>query len=444
MLEELPSGWTTASLNELGTIGRGRSRHRPRHDPILYGGKYPFVQTGDVKAASGRLTTFSQTYNEVGLAQSKLWPKGTLCITIAANIAETALLDFSACFPDSVVGFVPDLSKADVRFAHYAMGLVRSDIHHQVGGTGSAQDNINIDFLERLQLPVPPLPEQKAIAAILGALDDKIDLNRQMNRTLEEMTSALFKSWFIDFDPVTAKLEGRQPFGMDVATAALFPAEFEDGRPKGWPLTPINEVAAFVRGRSYTSNELSDAAAVALVSLKSFTRGGGYRRDGLKGYTGKFKPEQVVQPGEVVVAVTDVTQQAEVIGRAAIVTGDRRFDRLVGSLDTMIARPGNEGNKLFLYHHLRSTDWVDHVLGYTNGTTVLHLDTKCFEDYSVPMPSDGVTAAFNLRAGPMHDLAAKNTDECDSLVALRDLLLPQLLSGEIRIKDAEKLVEAAL
>ncbi|MEH7275928.1 restriction endonuclease subunit S, partial [Neobacillus vireti] len=98
-------------LNELGTVSRGKSRHRPRDDKSLYGGKYPFIQTGDVKKANFYIRDFKQTYNEKGLAQSKLWNKGTLCITIAANIAETAILDIDACFPDSIVGFIPDENK---------------------------------------------------------------------------------------------------------------------------------------------------------------------------------------------------------------------------------------------------------------------------------------------------------------------------------------------
>src|ERR1700732_718334 len=103
--------WLERSLDELGDVSRGRSRHRPRDAAHLYGGPYPFIQTGDIKNASGLITTYQQTYSDAGLAQSRLWPAGTMCITIAANIAETALLSFPACFPDSVVGFIGDQSK---------------------------------------------------------------------------------------------------------------------------------------------------------------------------------------------------------------------------------------------------------------------------------------------------------------------------------------------
>ena len=123
--------WPEVRLGDLGEVGRGRSRHRPRHAPELYGGPYPFVQTGDIKASGGRITTHAQTYSECGLAQSRLWPADTMVITIAANIAETAILTYPACFPDSVVGFVPDESKCDVRFVEYSFRLLRTKIQHE-------------------------------------------------------------------------------------------------------------------------------------------------------------------------------------------------------------------------------------------------------------------------------------------------------------------------
>jgi type I restriction enzyme S subunit len=117
---EIPPQWRWERLPALGVLDRGRSRHRPRNHPSLYGGPYPFVQTGDVKAAKGRLTSFSQTYTEAGLAQSRLWPIGILCITIAANIAETAILGIDACFPDSVVGFTANEALCDPLFVDSA------------------------------------------------------------------------------------------------------------------------------------------------------------------------------------------------------------------------------------------------------------------------------------------------------------------------------------
>lgn len=237
------SEWKTLRLKDLGELNRGKSRHRPRNDPSLYGGKYPFIQTGDIKAAQGLVTTYSQTYSETELAQSRLWPKRTMVITIAANIAETAILDFDACFPDSVVGSIADPRRSDVRFVEYLFRVHRRQIQQESVGTGSAQDNINLQTLGALELSVPDLAEQREIAAVLGARDDKIEVNRKTAAVVDEMARALYRSWFVDFDPVWAKAEGRPPAHMVAATAALFPDGFDDaGLPLGWRMVTIGNI----------------------------------------------------------------------------------------------------------------------------------------------------------------------------------------------------------
>ena len=354
-----PLGWKQVKLEDLGEVNRGRSRYRPRYAEHLYGGKYPFIQTGDIKSSNGKITTYQQTYSEAGLAQSRLWPCGTMCITIAANIAETAILTFPACFPDSVVGFIADNSKCDVFFVEYMFRYLKARIQREA--TGSVQDNINLATLNRLYFPLPPLSEQKAIAHILSSLDDKIELNRQMNETLEAMARAIFKSWFVDFDPVSAKRSGRQPAGMDTATADLFPDEFEESSlgliPKGWKVGTLGKEIEIIKGKSYKSSELVPSST-ALVTLKSFHRGGGYRPDGLKPYNGTYKPEQIIKPGELVVAYTDVTQAADVIGKPAIVKADERYNTLVASLDLGIIRVRNKNlNIAFLYYSFNQNDF---------------------------------------------------------------------------------------
>jgi type I restriction enzyme S subunit len=188
--------WMEKALSEVGTLQRGRSRHRPRYAFHLYGGKYPFIQTGEIKAASKYITRFEQTYSEAGLAQSKLWDEGTLCITIAANIADVAILSFPACFPDSVLGFVPDKTKSDVDFVFYTLRHFQREL--QSHGDGSVQDNINLGTFEQVKFPFPDLSEQKAIAEVLSSLDDKIDLLHRQNKTLESLAETLFRQWFIE------------------------------------------------------------------------------------------------------------------------------------------------------------------------------------------------------------------------------------------------------
>ena len=162
-------GWKQKTLEEIAmSFGRGKSKHRPRNAPHLYGGQYPFVQTGDVRNARHIITEYSQTYSAAGLAQSKLWPKGTICITIAANIAETAILGFDACFPDSVIGIVANPKEADVGFIEYLLQSFKVRI--QALGKGSAQANINMGTFENERFPFPSIKEQQDVVAELDEL----------------------------------------------------------------------------------------------------------------------------------------------------------------------------------------------------------------------------------------------------------------------------------
>jgi type I restriction enzyme, S subunit len=162
--------WKT--LDEVASdFGRGKSKHRPRNDERLYGGTIPFIQTGDIRSAGHTITKYSQTYSDFGLSQSKLWPKGTLCITIAANIAETSILDFNACFPDSVIGFVADHEKTSSGYVEYLLQSIKRKLEEKGKEKSSAQSNINLGTFEQLKLPFPPLKEQARIVEILDTFD---------------------------------------------------------------------------------------------------------------------------------------------------------------------------------------------------------------------------------------------------------------------------------
>lgn len=193
------SEWAEKTLKEISIeFSRGKSKHRPRNDKKLYGGKYPFIQTGDIRNSNHFIRKYSQTYNEVGLEQSKLWPKGTICITIAANIAETGILNFSSCFPDSVIGLIVDPKKAHEEFIEYLLFFFKTKIKSK--GKGSAQANINMGTFEFEKFPIPNISEQKFIVKKLDLLSEKTkkleEIYRQKLANLEELKKSILKKAF--------------------------------------------------------------------------------------------------------------------------------------------------------------------------------------------------------------------------------------------------------
>ena len=179
-------------------FSRGKSKHRPRNDKKLFGGNYPFIQTGDIRNSGKYLIEYTDTYNEFGLSQSKLWPKGTLCITIAANIAETTILTIPCCFPDSVIGFIPNEKRTTVDYVFYVLQFFKSEL--QILGKGAAQDNLNLATFEKMTFPFPPLPIQKQIVAKLDSLSEKVkqlESNyKQVLADCDELKKSILKKAF--------------------------------------------------------------------------------------------------------------------------------------------------------------------------------------------------------------------------------------------------------
>jgi type I restriction enzyme, S subunit len=403
-------------LHELGFVGRGKSKHRPRNDPSLYGGNYPFIQTGDVKRANFYISEYTQTYNETGLVQSKLWNKGTLCITIAANIAENGILAIDACFPDSVIGFIPDKEKSDVRFVKYCLDTYK--LQMQSISQGATQDNLSLDKLDSINFLVPPLKTQQQIADILTAYDDLIETNNQRIATLEAIAQQIYKEWFV-----------RLRFPNWEHTP------FHHGIPDGWAFGIASDFFTVVKGKSYKGDELTEnKESMLFITLKSFNRGGGYREDGLKYYSGRYNKEQVVYKTDVVMAVTDMTQDRVVVGRVARVPdfGDKGA---VISLDVIKLVP-HSITKSFLYSYMRHSGFGDYIKEFANGANVLHLKPDLVAKQKVMIPPNLLQEKFSDLVEPIYEQMDALSAMNENAVLTRNLLLPRLISGKLTLKQA--------
>lgn len=271
---------------------------------------------------------------------------------------------------------------------------------------GSAnQASITLKDIFSYQISLPPLQEQKAIASVLSSLDDKIDLLHRQNTTLERMAETLFRQWFVE--------EAQED----------------------WEFVELGEYVDCFNGVSYKSSELSPSK-VAMVTLKSFDRNGGFRLDGFKEFTGKFKEQHIVTQGDLVVAHTDITQGAEVIGNPVLVVNDTRYEYMIISMDLVKVKSKHEWlSNEFLYRMMRTREFKEHCLGYSNGSTVLHLSKQAIPSFEFFVPPKEKIQNYTEFAKDLFGKKFKNIEQILTLEKLRDNLLPKLMSGEVRINN---------
>lgn len=397
-------------ITDLGTVNRGKSKHRPRNDPILYGGEYPFIQTGDVKKANLHLVDYTQTYNDVGLKQSKLWKKGTLCFTIAANIADSAILGMDACFPDSIVGFLPYENVSDTTYVKYLFDELK--LYFQQISKGTTQDNLSLDKICRVKLRVLDYDTQVKVASILATYDTAIENNNKRIHLLEQMAESLYKEWFVRF---------RFPGYED--------EHFIEDIPSSWNYVQLGDIASFDRGISYSSDEINCDDGINLVNLKNIQSYGGFRRDGTKQYNGKYKDSQIVAAGDLILGVTDMTQDRRTVGSVALIPQISGTSAISADLVKVNLKVAN----VFFYCMCRYGFYSKYFSQFANGANVLHLKPNVLLNKKILLPTAKLIEAFAEKVQPMIDILDDLNRQNDLLTKQRDLLLPRLMSGKLEV-----------
>ncbi len=407
--------WTLKKLDQLGHVSRGRSRHRPRDAEHLYGGPHPFVQTGDIKAAQLYLNNFSQTYSEAGLSQSKKWPAGTLCITIAANIAETAILGIDACFPDSVIGFIADENEADVRFVKYKLDFVKQTF--QRVSQGAAQDNLSQEKLLSIPLLVPPVAEQRDIADILSSYDDLIENNCRRMELLEASARHLYEEWF-----VRLRFPGHEH------------TKIVDGVPEGWELVTLKAAC-------------DDETGIQTGPFGSQLHQSDYVEDG----------NPVVMPKDILGTRIDVADIARVpeeitnrlskhkllvgdivlarrgdIGRKSLIT-EREEGWLCGTGCMRLRPKKNLVTPRLLFETLSRAEIQGELIARAGGSIMPNLNLTILSAIEFVKPPHSLQVSFTELVRVWQDQITNLYQQNERLKAARDLLLPRLMSGEVAV-----------
>jgi len=409
------------SFDSLGKIGRGRSKHRPRNASHLYGGSYPFIQTADISNSDLFITKFSQTYSEAGLAQSKLWQPGVLCIVNAGvGTGDNAILQFASCFPDSIIAFQANKKICEVRYIKYYLDSIKNGIRNIT--MGATQDNLSVTKLLTFKIPFINYKTQRKIAAILSAYDDLIENNNRRIAILEKMAEELYREWF-----VRLRFPGYES------------AKIVRGVPEGWAVIEAGKYFKVIKGRSYTSDEIEDYEATEnhknFITLKNFKRGGGFRSDAKKYYCGKYNDNQIVSGGSLVLAVTDMTQDRAVIGRIARIPVGSIPPSII-SCDVVKIEPVNITESI-LYSILRFSSYSESLKEFANGANVLHLKPELASKQKIIMPSKMLCDAFDEKFYPLLISMDKINNTLELLTTARDRLLSRLMSGKIDVADLD-------
>ncbi len=339
----------------------------------------------------------------------------------------------------------PDLKKVDPKFLLYAyLGPDFQDTIRTHTVHGSTVDRILLTEFPSYPITIPPLDEQKAIAHILGTLDDKIELNQQMNRTLEGIARAIFKSWFIDFDPVRAKMDQRQPAGMDAETAALFPDEFEDSPlgqiPKGWEVLPFEKLFFIPLRNGLTKPKRVRGSGTYMVNMGELfanRRIGNIVMDRVP-LTESEHEKSMLQEGDLLFARQSLVWSGA--GQCSIVTKseeERTFEShlIRCRIDT------NKADPWFYFYYFWSPDGRGRVESLIEQVAAAGIRGSDLAKLQILVPSPSLQRQFKKLILSLERRIAANQNELQTLTIIRDTLLPKLLSGEIRVKDAEKVLE---
>ncbi len=403
--------WKYVTIGEIATLQRGfdisQKEQRPGPVPVISSGGTASFHDEAKQAGPGVIMGRKGTLGSVYWIDKPYWPHSTSL-------------------------WVKDFHGNDPKFVYYffkAMGpeLLRMDV-------GAANPTLNRNHVHPLPALRPPLPAQRAIASVLGTLDDLIEVNRETNEALEEMARALFKSWFVDFDPVRAKLEGRPPAGMDAATAALFPDHFQDSElgqiPKGWEVKPLSKNIELLSGGTPKTSEPS------------------YWDGEIPWYSVRDAPSDtdvwVVDTDRKITPLGVSDSAASILPEKTTIISARGT---VGKL-ALIGRPmamnqscygvrGAAGyREFFTFYALK--EGVEEFQQNAHGSVFDTITRETFSTLNVASPPITVADAFEALVEPLMETILANVHESRDLAALRDTLLPKLLSGEVSVERVEK------
>jgi len=419
----MESSWTVIPLGECGEWYSGGT---PDTGMTAYwNGDIPWISASSlhdfyIRDSERRVT-------QLGLENgTRLMPAQTILFVVRGMSLKT---EFRVGIAQRPVAFGQDCKAIIVRagidptFLAYSLRARAPEILSIADEASHGTGRLQTEALQQLEIDFPPLPEQRAIAAVLGALDDKIELNRRMNATLEGMARALFKSWFVDFDPVRAKMAGRAT-GLPEEMEGLFPAEMEEGRPKGWEAKSLDEIATYLNGLALQKYPALGEDFLPVIKIAQLRKGS---TEGADRASIAIPHDYIIEDGDILFSWSGSLD-------VVIWSGGR------GALNQHLFKVTSDQYPKWFYYlwteeHL--TDFQDIAAG--KATTMGHIQRRHLTQAKAFVPSDDLLQTMDVVLSPLIERIVTNNVESRTLATLRDTLLPKLMAGEVRVSHLENL-----
>ena len=380
------------ALSELATIKYGKNQKKV----LSESGNIPIYGTGGL----------------MGYATIALYDKPSVLIGRKGTIGKVKYVEHPFWTVDTLFYTIVNTDIVLPKYLYYVMSLIDLNNYNE----GTTIPSLRTETLNRLEFDIPSLEEQEIILSCLNPIDQKIGLNNAINNNLLEQIRTICTAWLSEYKP------------------------FDGVMPSDWVETPLSDIAEFISGYSYKGTELTDST-IAMATIKNFDRKGGFKLDGYKEIipSSKLKESQHAELFDTLVAHTDLTQNAEVIGNAEPVMSKSGYDDIVFSMDLVKVLPKKDGvSKFLIAAILQDKKFKAHCLGYINGTTVLHLSKKALPEYKLFLPSDLSTLKpLDEVVTALYKQVSSNISENTYLEELRESLLPKLMSGELDVSTLE-------
>lgn len=396
-------------LNQIGKIITGVTP-KTKERKYYSSNKYMFIGPGDIKNvkrvidSEKRISEFARDDYE-----NKFITKNSIMVDCIGSDMGNVAISTTTCLTNQQINSISEItSDYNVDYIYYVLSTMKN-YFHQIGINGSTMPIINKSLFGSIEIPVPYIKNQNKIVKLLNSFDKKIELNNAINNNLHEIASQLYEETFIT------------------------------NRSEDWNEYKLIDIADICNGYSYKGTELVEDSTIGMATIKNFDRIGGFKEDGFKPLTPtKAKDTHYANKFDVLVACTDLTQNADIIGNAILLLSKGKFENVVISMDLVKIVPKSDYiDNFMVYAILNSKEFKNYALGYTSGTTVLHLNKNCFKEFSIKLPEQKVIEKFIETIKPMYLKISQIIEENNILEQLRNTLLPKLMNGEIDLENIE-------